>query len=634
MNRLSRCLIALLAGALLAGCGEESGGGAKNKKGAAAPSRSPEPTPPPPPAARPAQPASSPANDARELAKFIPQNLSLAIGVTSGFAEKEIAPRVLTQFQPLVLLLLKTGINLDLVDQFWVGSNRDTGDLILCVRTKSPYEAGAVNKQLGVEGDAEKIGEANLLPLPAHSNFKNAIAHVNTRTLLIGRRQTVEAALKSPPAGAVRHGLDVIIEMAPYLWLAGNPAAGRQCLAASGINVLDRAAPEDSGAQGWAIGFGSFKRKPPAAPASRGASPDPNDEDENPSVNMAYVRSLQQGQQGAGAAAPGGPAVDLALGLSFDSEARARTFEQKYNDAVKPRPNVLPTPPGVLGSPTVGTAPGIGRDQSEVWLTLAVPMTESPLLAHAIGSIMPATGASPANDGIFDGTLSLLGVGLQAWPLVRPETYKGVRRVGDQHVREGYSWMTELLPFIGQEPLYGAFDFSKSWSEKENRRLASFAIPAFLNPADSRSHWVGYPFDGMGLTHFVGVSGVEDSRDVIAATLPRNDPRAGIFGYDEVVKLTDIPDGAGQTIMLIGSGAAAAPWVQGGGATIRGARAPYFDKDSGFGSRGLSNGAFVLMADGSARVISGNIDPAVFRALCTVRGGEPVGSARPPSGAQ
>jgi hypothetical protein len=151
-------------------------------------------------------------------------------------------------------------------------------------------------------------------------------------------------------------------------------------------------------------------------------------------------------------------------------------------------------------------------------------------------------------------------------------------------------------------------------------------IPEFLNPSDPREHWHGHPpMDGLGLSHFAGMSGIEDGRSVVAAALPREDPRAGIFGYDRIAKPNEITDGQSNTIMIVGSGRLAGPWIQGGGATIRGAREPYFDKLTGLGSRGLPEpGTIVMFADGSTHVISPNIDPAVFRALCTIHGGESV----------
>ena len=107
--------------------------------------------------------------------------------------------------------------------------------------------------------------------------------------------------------------------------------------------------------------------------------------------------------------------------------------------------------------------------------------------------------------------------------------------------------------------------------------------------------------------------------------MPRTDPRAGIFGYDQVATNDQITDGTSNTIMLIGAGKIVGPWISGGGATVRGARAPYFDDITGFGSAGDPGaGALVAMADGSVKRISKDIDPAVFRALSTIHGAESI----------
>lgn len=193
--------------------------------------------------------------------------------------------------------------------------------------------------------------------------------------------------------------------------------------------------------------------------------------------------------------------------------------------------------------------------------------------------------------------------------------------------------MCALLPHLGYEEIYNKIDFKRPWTEDPNLSRTRAVIPQFLSPGDNRRQWKGAPFQGLGLTHFVGMSGVEDGRNVLAADLPRSDPRAGIFGYKGVARQSEITDGTSNTIMLLGSGELAAPWVQGGGATIRGAREPYFDKLSGFGSKsGPKPGVTTMFADGSVRHISADIDPKLFRALCTIHGGEtvdlaPLGSA-------
>jgi hypothetical protein len=214
----------------------------------------------------------------------------------------------------------------------------------------------------------------------------------------------------------------------------------------------------------------------------------------------------------------------------------------------------------------------------------------------------------------------------QSWHAQSNQRLKGVTRVGDSEVSYAhYSWMTHLLPFLGHQKEYDRIDFTKPMTTERNIEVGLEVIPAFLNPLDERPRWKGYPFDGLALTHFAGMSGVEDSRNVVAATLPRSDPRAGVFGYDEVARPEEITDGQSQTIMVVGTGSLASPWIFGGGATIRGAREPHFDKVSGLGTRNLPQGGTVaVMADGSVRFMSANIDPKVFRAMCTIRGSDSV----------
>jgi hypothetical protein len=224
--------------------------------------------------------------------------------------------------------------------------------------------------------------------------------------------------------------------------------------------------------------------------------------------------------------------------------------------------------------------------------------------------------------------------GVQDWYGQAGARHTGIRRVNlTEPSLAQYSWLTGLLPFLGHQGLYEQFDFNKSLTEGKNIQLGGTLVPEFLNPADGKQRWRGHPMDGMALTHFVGISGVEDSRNVVAARLPRSDPRAGVFGYDEVVRPEEITDGTSHTAMIAGAGALPNPWVFGGGATIRGAREPLFEKTSGLGTKGVpGGGTVVVMADGSVRHVSGNIDPRVFKAMATVRGAESFDlqqSARP-----
>ena len=302
-------------------------------------------------------------------------------------------------------------------------------------------------------------------------------------------------------------------------------------------------------------------------------------------------------------------------------------------------PGGMPGPGGMGG---MGGMPGAGNQNDDKVITatnsrrvenirLSMSIPNRPDLGvvfheKAYNDAIQAMGATALPDGIFSGSLTAMRSGYDKIVAAKPGGLKGVKRMGeDEPIWAGYSWMTEILPFIDYNDLYLQFDQSKPWIDKSNRVHAYTVIPAFVNPADPNVQWNGLPYDGVGLTHFAGMAGLEDKRNVVAADLPRTDPRAGIFGYDEVVPLDSIKDGKAQTIMLIGSGKASAPWIQGGGGTVRGARAPFFDKFHGFGSAGLATpGVYVMMADGSTRILNADIDPEVFKAMCTIQGAETV----------
>lgn len=268
----------------------------------------------------------------------------------------------------------------------------------------------------------------------------------------------------------------------------------------------------------------------------------------------------------------------------------------------------------------------INREGTNVKVRFKVGLSDSSTVGSLIAEAIDASGAMAIPDGLFAGTLTSMNRAFQEWQTAKPDKLFGMRRMGERMaVWAGYSWMTELLPYVGRDDVYSRFDFTKSWADPVNEEQADVVIPAFLNPADPRTTWHGYPLAGKALTHFVGMSGVEDGRNIVAAELPRTDPRAGVFGYDQIAKTAEITDGTSQTIMIVGAGEAVGPWVSGGGATIRGARQPYFDKFTGLGSRGLQKaGTFVLFADGSSRVISADIDPEVFKAMCTIHGAETI----------
>jgi hypothetical protein len=285
-------------------------------------------------------------------------------------------------------------------------------------------------------------------------------------------------------------------------------------------------------------------------------------------------------------------------------------------------PAPRPAPPPIMGTPRVRPAPTVPA---------VTPSTTSSSGSGASAVDSPDFGKSASRTKGPSGTsgdhsLAQLPPALQTWHGKGGTKLTGLFKGGDpENPVTNVSWLAGLLPHLGYQAEYERLELHKPSTDDANMAVGHILIPEFQNPLDSRKTWDGFPFDGMALTHFVGMSGIEDARNVAAAQLPRSDPRAGIFGYDAVARPDEITDGLGHTIMVVGSGKLANPWLLGGGATIRGAREPLFDGISGLGSEGLPTpGTVVLMADGSVRTVPKSIDPKVFRAMCTIQGRETV----------
>jgi len=309
-----------------------------------------------------------------------------------------------------------------------------------------------------------------------------------------------------------------------------------------------------------------------------------------------------------------------------------RVAERPETNTPRATPEADTTPPEVPGgrsvpesneSPSPGRTPQFGGGGSNV----AAP--DATRYSYPEDSEQPNLTPTPAADS---GAKPAIGRARRSLGSVTEEWFASSTRqlpppsvdAAEQSVLAQYSWMTQLLPYLGFQKLHATFNYQRSWTDDQNIVLATTLIPDFLDPRDPRERWNGAPFGNLALTHFVGISGI-DQRNVAAASLPRSDPLAGVFGYKDVARPDDITDGTSNTIMIAGAGELVGPWVANGGATVRGAREPFFDPLSGFGSKSDPKGTVVLMADGSTHFMSRKIDPDVFRGLCTIHGGEQIG---------
>jgi hypothetical protein len=211
-----------------------------------------------------------------------------------------------------------------------------------------------------------------------------------------------------------------------------------------------------------------------------------------------------------------------------------------------------------------------------------------------------------------------------------PDSQRGIDWRPDQRL----SWMTYLLPYLANGEFASLpLDLEKGWYEDNNMRTGLAVIPQFLMPqnTDKPYYFVKYPnlkssFDQWAATHFVGMAGV----GLDAAEYRDNDPAAaklrGIFNYNHETKKEEIKDGLENTILLIQVPLdPKSPWIAGGGSTVRGVSE---DRDcvQPFVSTEYQGkpGTFAIMADGKVRFIPASISPEMFRALCTIAGGEKI----------
>jgi hypothetical protein len=189
------------------------------------------------------------------------------------------------------------------------------------------------------------------------------------------------------------------------------------------------------------------------------------------------------------------------------------------------------------------------------------------------------------------------------------------------------SHLVWLLPYLNHELLYKQLNVEQGWESETNKPVVAQGIGSFHCYA-ARHNSPGLE----SLTDYVGIAGVGED----AATLPAKHPRAGVFGYDRQLNVSDLADGASQTLMFAETRKNNGPWAAGGRGTLHWidpAEAAPFHADGSFGSahtikpyswsrrQPVSN---IVLADGSVRAVSADISPEVLAALATVAGGEAV----------
>jgi hypothetical protein len=204
------------------------------------------------------------------------------------------------------------------------------------------------------------------------------------------------------------------------------------------------------------------------------------------------------------------------------------------------------------------------------------------------------------------------------------------------------SWIAGLLPVLDSSADFAArLDPDAAWdADGPNRDAAAARVAMLTCPGTLPGPLPG----GWMPTQFVGLAGVGTdaaelpltplaahlvSKALVggAASLRRPvHPRAGCFRYDAPTPLALVRenDGLSHTALFAETATDLGPWIRGGSATVRGldvadGAKPFLGTGGQFGGNydGLAGFGF---ADGSARFIRTDADPAVLKAHFTLAG--------------
>ncbi len=159
-----------------------------------------------------------------------------------------------------------------------------------------------------------------------------------------------------------------------------------------------------------------------------------------------------------------------------------------------------------------------------------------------------------------------------------------------------YSWRVAVLPDMGQQELYNQYKFDEPWDGPNNRKLLDKIPAAFRAPGDK-----------------------EGSTD--ASYFALTGPGA-IFSGAKGTDFKSIRDGMASTILAVES-RKAVPWTKPEDILFN-AEDPLPDLGGYYGTDATKGAFYVSFADGSVRLISGDLGDVALRALISKAGGEDV----------
>ena len=180
------------------------------------------------------------------------------------------------------------------------------------------------------------------------------------------------------------------------------------------------------------------------------------------------------------------------------------------------------------------------------------------------------------------------------------------------------AWNAFILPWLEEQGVAAAIDFTKPYDHPANATAAAASIAVFRCPAADRADVL---VGGMGRSDYGGVNGER--------IVSPNNPEKGAMITDRGIAPREIADGLAKTI-LVGECAAGAwsdgQWINGRNLFDQAYAVNWPTFEDELRSR-HPGGAHALFGDGGVRLLSESTDPRVVAAACTRSGRETLPGA-------